>query len=112
LLLTGLLLILTPGLASAQQPSPSLSTAGSPSSSTAGSDTSVSSAGTPGADSSLSAAQIIELLQQKPELMVDLKNLAAEQLQAQGTPIQADSITDEMMLGKIASDASVRANIT
>jgi protein involved in polysaccharide export with SLBB domain len=60
----------------------------------------------------MSAAQIIELLRQKPELMVDLKNLAAEQLQAQGTPIQADSITDEMMLGKIASDASVRANIT
>lgn len=112
LLLTGLLLILAPGVASAQQLSPSLSTAGSPSSSTAGSDTSASSAGTPGADSALSAAQIIELLRQKPELMVDLKNLAAEQLQAQGTPIQADSITDEMMLGKIASDASVRANIT
>ena len=112
LLLTGLLLILAPSVASAQQLSPSLSTAGSPSSSTAGSDTSASSAGTPGADSALSAAQIIELLRQKPELMVDLKNLAAEQLQAQGTPIQADSITDEMMLGKIASDASVRANIT
>jgi len=104
LLLTGLLLILTPGVARAQQPSPS--------SSTAGSDTSASSAGTPSADSAMSAAQIIELLRQKPELMVDLKNLAAEQLQAQGTPIQADSITDEMMLGKIASDASVRANIT
>jgi protein involved in polysaccharide export with SLBB domain len=104
LFLTGLLLMLTAGVASAQQPSPS--------SSTAGSDTSASSAGTPSADSALSASQIIELLRQKPELMVDLKNLAAEQLQAQGTPIQADSITDEMLLGKIASDATVRANIT
>jgi protein involved in polysaccharide export with SLBB domain len=104
LLLTGLLLILAAGVASAQQPSPS--------SSTAGSYTSASSAGTPSADSALSAAQIIELLRQKPELMIDLKNLAAEQLQAQGVAIQADSITDEMMLGKITSDASVRANIT
>ena len=69
-------------------------------------------AAAPGADASLPASQIIELLREKPELMVDLKRLAAEQLQAQGIAIQEDSITDEMLLGKIVSDASVRANIT
>jgi protein involved in polysaccharide export with SLBB domain len=71
-----------------------------------------STMGTPSADGSLSASQIIDLLHQKPELMVDLKRLAAEQLQAQGMNIQEDSITDEMLLGKIVSDANVRSNIT
>jgi protein involved in polysaccharide export with SLBB domain len=70
------------------------------------------STGTAATDSALPASQIIELLNQKPELMVDLKRLAAEQLQAQGLNVQEDSITDEMLLGKIVSDASVRANIT
>jgi protein involved in polysaccharide export with SLBB domain len=109
-LLTGLLLVIAPGTVSAQQQQPSSSS--SSSSSTGDADTSASSAGTPGADSALPASQIIELLREKPELMVDLKKLAAEQLQAQGVPIQEDSITDEMMIGKINSDASVRANIT
>lgn len=66
----------------------------------------------PGADAALPASQIIELLREKPELMVDLKRLAAEKLQAQGIAIQEDSITDEMLLGKIVSDATVRSNIT
>src|ERR1700760_4500138 len=46
-------------------------------------------------ESALPASQIIELLQEKPELMVDLKRLAAEQLQTQGMNVQEDSITDE-----------------
>lgn len=71
-----------------------------------------SAAGVSPTDTALPASQIIELLNQKPELMVDLKRLAAEQLQAQGLNVQEDSITDEMLLGKIVSDASVRANIT
>lgn len=77
-----------------------------------GSDSDIAAAGTPAADGSLSASQIISLLHEKPELMVDLKRLAAEQMQAQGVAIQEDSITDEMLLGKIVSDASVRANVT
>ena len=71
-----------------------------------------SAVGAPSTDGALPASQIIQLLNEKPELMVDLKRLAAEQLQAQGIAIQEDSITDEMLLGKIVSDASVRANIT
>jgi protein involved in polysaccharide export with SLBB domain len=70
------------------------------------------SAATPSADGALPASAIIELLREKPELMVDLKHQAAQQLQTQGIQIQEDSITDEMLLGKIVSDASVRANIT
>ncbi len=69
-------------------------------------------AGAPAPDGALSAAQIIELLHEKPELMVDLKRLAAEQLQAQGISVQEDSISDEMLLGKIVSDANVRSNVT
>jgi len=68
--------------------------------------------GAPAIDGALPADRIIELLHQKPELIIDLKRLAAEQLQAQGIAIQEDSITDEMLLGKIASDATVRSNIT
>jgi len=78
---------------------------------TPGTDNSPAAA-TPLADGALPAAQIIELLNEHPELMVDLKRLAAEQLQAQGVAVQEDSITDEMLLGKIVSDASVRSNIT
>jgi protein involved in polysaccharide export with SLBB domain len=77
-----------------------------------GTPASTSSAAAPAIDGALPADRIIELLHEKPELIVDLKRLAAEQLQAQGVPIQEDSITDEMLLGKIASDATVRANIT
>lgn len=49
-----------------------------------------------GAAAGLPADQLIELLREKPELMIDLKTLAAEQLQAQGVAVQEDSITDEM----------------
>ncbi len=76
-----------------------------------GSD-SIAASTMPKADGALSADRIIELLRQKPELMIDLKKLAAEQLAAQGVPVQDDSITDEMLLGRIVSDASLRSNIT
>jgi len=65
-----------------------------------------------GTAAGLPADQLIELLREKPELMIDLKKLAAEQLQAQGVAVQEDSITDEMLLGRIVSDPSLRANIT
>jgi protein involved in polysaccharide export with SLBB domain len=61
---------------------------------------------------SLTAAQIDAVLQQKPELFVDLKSLVADQLQQQGLKIQADSITDEMLLNLIATNADLRASIT
>ena len=61
---------------------------------------------------SLPAEQIIELLREKPELMIELKKVAAEKLQAQGVDVQEDSITDEMLYGRIASDAELRNSLT
>ncbi len=61
---------------------------------------------------SLTAAQINTILQQKPEVVVELKSLVADQLTQQGINTQADAITDEMLFSQIASSADLRANIT
>ena len=61
---------------------------------------------------SLTAAQIGRILQQKPEIVIELKSLVADQLRQQGINTQADAITDEMLFGQIASNADLRANIT
>jgi protein involved in polysaccharide export with SLBB domain len=61
---------------------------------------------------SLTASQIISILQQKPELVVELKSMVADQLQQQGVQIQADSISDEMLLNQIQTNAQLRASIT
>jgi protein involved in polysaccharide export with SLBB domain len=61
---------------------------------------------------SLTASQIISILQQKPELVVELKSMVADQLQQQGIPTQADSISDEMLLNQIQTNAQLRASIT
>jgi protein involved in polysaccharide export with SLBB domain len=60
----------------------------------------------------LSADQIDRILQQRPEVVIELKSLVAEQLQQQGINTQADAITDEMLFGQIATNADLRANIT
>ena len=62
--------------------------------------------------SSLTASQIISILQQRPELVVELKSLVADQLQQQGIQTQADSISDEMLLSQISTNAQLRASIT
>jgi protein involved in polysaccharide export with SLBB domain len=61
---------------------------------------------------SLTANQIIALVNARPELVVELKKLMADQLEQQGTQIQEDSITDEMLFSRIASDADLRDVIT
>jgi len=84
---------------------------------------SIPAVGTVGADSpatltsstsaaGLPADRIIELLREKPELLIELKKVAAERLQTQGVDVQEDSITDEVLFGKIASDASLRSSLT
>lgn len=65
-----------------------------------------------GQRNSLTAAQIGRLLQQKPEVVIELKSLVADQLRQQGINTQADAITDEMLFSRIASNADLRANIT
>jgi len=60
---------------------------------------------------SLTAAQINAILQQKPEVVVELKSLVADQLTQQGVNTQADSITDEMLFSQIAASADLRAKL-
>jgi protein involved in polysaccharide export with SLBB domain len=45
-------------------------------------------------------------------LVVELKSLVADQLQQQGIQTQADSISDEMLLSQISTNAQLRASIT
>jgi protein involved in polysaccharide export with SLBB domain len=61
---------------------------------------------------SLSSEQIIDLLQQNPDLMVELKYMAADRMQQQGVLVDANSISDESLYDQIASNASLRASIT
>jgi protein involved in polysaccharide export with SLBB domain len=97
-----LLICLLSGTAHSQQP---LSPDG-----TTGDDSSASSA--PGVDMALPASRIIELLREKPELLIELKKLASDQLQAQGIPVQEDSITDELLFEKITTDQKLRSEVT
>jgi protein involved in polysaccharide export with SLBB domain len=60
----------------------------------------------------LTASQIISILQARPELIVDIKQVMADYLEQQGNAVQADSITDDMLYKGIASDAGLRAAIT
>jgi protein involved in polysaccharide export with SLBB domain len=67
---------------------------------------------TNGAPVPLSADQIFAVLQADPDTLVELKSLVADQAQQQGTTIQPESITDDMLYSKIASSPDLRANIT
>jgi protein involved in polysaccharide export with SLBB domain len=68
--------------------------------------------GVSGAGVVLSAAQILTILQERPEVVVELKSYLADILQQQGTAIQPDSITDEVLYNQISSSPQVRASIT
>jgi protein involved in polysaccharide export with SLBB domain len=60
----------------------------------------------------LTASQIITIVQARPELIVDIKQVMADYLEQQGSPVQVDSITDDMLYRAIASDAGLRGAIT
>ncbi len=60
----------------------------------------------------LSSDQIIHILQQNPDLVVELKSQVADRLQQQGTQIDANDISDQMLYSEIATNANLRANIT
>ena len=60
---------------------------------------------------SLSASQIISILQTRPELMVEMKDLLA-QTQHNTNAGLADSITDEMVYSQIVSDKDLRQSVT
>ena len=60
----------------------------------------------------LTASQIIAIVQARPELIVDIKQVMADYLAQQGNPVQADSITDDMLYRGIGSDAGLRGAIS
>ena len=60
----------------------------------------------------LPASQIISILQQMPQVVVELKSLMADQMQQSGAQVQPDDITDEMLYSQIQSSADLRARIT
>jgi protein involved in polysaccharide export with SLBB domain len=74
-------------------------------------DSSMSS-GNGGIPLSLSSDQIIRILQQNPDLVVELKSQVADRLQQQGTDVDANNITDQMLYDQIATNADLRTNIT
>ena len=61
---------------------------------------------------SLSSSQIIDILQQNPDLVLELKSQVADRMQEQGTQIDANEISDEMLYDQIAGNAGLRASIT
>ena len=65
-----------------------------------------------GAPVPLSYDRIVSILDQQPDAMVEVKSLVADLAQQQGVSIQPDSITDEMLLNRIATSLELRANIT
>src|SRR3984957_18731347 len=73
---------------------------------------SLSSASNLAVPASLSSDQIIHILQQNPDLVVELKSQVADHLQQQGTPIDANDISDQMLYSQIATNSDLRANIT
>ena len=84
---------------------------------TAGSDkyadsNSSSNAGNLTPSFSLSSSQIIDILQQNPDLVLELKSQVADRMQEQGMQIDANEISDEMLYDQIAGNAGLRANIT
>jgi protein involved in polysaccharide export with SLBB domain len=60
----------------------------------------------------LTASQITTILQTRPELIVDLKQVMSDYLQQQGTSVQADSISDDMLYKGISADPGLRAAVS
>jgi protein involved in polysaccharide export with SLBB domain len=60
----------------------------------------------------LTASQISGIVQTRPELIIDIKQVMADYSEQQGSPVQVDSITDDMLYRGIASDAGLRGTIT
>jgi protein involved in polysaccharide export with SLBB domain len=60
----------------------------------------------------LSADQIISILQESPDLVVELKSELADRMQQQGMQIDPNDISDETLYSQISSNANLRASIT
>jgi protein involved in polysaccharide export with SLBB domain len=96
---------------------PATTTGGSATTTTAGSDRNADSNSSANAGNltpsfSLSSGQIIDILQQNPDLVLELKSQVADRMQEQGMQIDANDISDEMLYDQISGNAALRANIT
>ncbi|MGC1784508.1 MAG: SLBB domain-containing protein [Acidobacteriaceae bacterium] len=60
----------------------------------------------------LSADQIINILQESPDLVVELKSELADRMQQQGVQIDPNDISDQMLYNQISTNANLRASIT
>jgi len=65
---------------------------------------------TPG--TALSADQITNILQQSPDLVLELKTQLADRMQQQGIQIDPNDISDQTLYNQIATNADLRSNIT
>src|SRR5579862_553009 len=62
--------------------------------------------------SALSSDQIINILDQSPDLLNELKSQLADQMEQQGVQIDPSDISDQMLYSQISTSARLRANIT
>jgi len=76
-----------------------------------GSNSSMSSAFT-AQHTALSADQIDNILEQNPDLVMELKSQLADRMQQQGVQIDPNNISDEMLYKQIETNADLRASIT
>jgi protein involved in polysaccharide export with SLBB domain len=60
----------------------------------------------------LSADQIVTILEQSPDLVVELKSQLADRMQQQGTQIETSDISDQMLYSQIATNAALRTSIS
>ena len=60
----------------------------------------------------LSADQITNILQQSPDLVLELKSQLADRMQLQGIQVDPNDISDQTLYNQIATNAELRANIT
>jgi protein involved in polysaccharide export with SLBB domain len=78
----------------------------------AGNSNDIASSSVLGNASALPASQIIAILQQRPEIVIEIKSMLADESEPQGDQVRSDDISDEMLYNQIASNADVRAHIT
>ena len=60
----------------------------------------------------LSAEQITAILEQNPDLVVELKSQLADRMQLQGVQIDPNDISDQMLYSQIAANPDLQASIT
>lgn len=65
-----------------------------------------------GSSTVLTTNQIIAILHEKPEVVVDLKQVMVDYYMKHGISVQVDSITDEMLFSSIATNADLRQTVS